>query len=329
MLSDLPPDLFESLCLRLLIAEGYRVSELGIRGRASKFDFKLSTPRDAKIWAVEVVRVPKNFGSLFMIRQAISKIDEAKTAVPADKYLIITNATKRDVRARISVNHHPDIELWFKEDLEVLLAKHPDIERRAQNAFRQLEDFQSISVDDSIEETEVLVLRKRLETLPSGMNHWREYEDLCIDLLTFLFVPPLKTPKIQSISEDGLDRRDAIFSLGENDNFWSTIEFQFRTRLVVAEFKNYTEPVEQAQVESTRDYLYTSALRSVALLCSRKLPSESALKARRRAWQESQKLILFLSDEDLLVMLAAKTSGGCPTAVLDDQIDAFFRDLCP
>ena len=47
----------------------------------------------------------------------------------------------------------------------------------------------------------------------------------------------------------------------------------------------------QQQVESLQQYLLPKAKRSFGLICSRTAPSESALKARRRAWMVSENII--------------------------------------
>lgn len=48
--------------------------------------------------------------------------------------------------------------------------------------------------------------------------------------------------------------------------------------MVVAEFKNHTEKIGPAEVESLQQYLMPEAKRSFGILCSRKGPSPSAIK---------------------------------------------------
>jgi hypothetical protein len=59
-------------------------------------------------------------------------------------------------------------------------------------------------------------LIQRLEGIEKGRPGWRAYEDACIDILNYVFLPPLRTPRIQSSTEDGLDRRDAIYPIGSD-----------------------------------------------------------------------------------------------------------------
>lgn len=99
--------------------------------------------------------------------------------------------------------------------------------------------------------------------------------------------------------------------------------------MVVAEFKNYSEKIGQTEVESLQQYLMPEAKRSFGILCSRKGPSPSAIKARRRAWMTSRNLILFLSDLDLEDLLNKRDAGEDTSIVLDSQMDEFFITLAP
>jgi hypothetical protein len=99
--------------------------------------------------------------------------------------------------------------------------------------------------------------------------------------------------------------------------------------MLVAEFKNHTDKIGQAEVESLQQYLMPEAKRSFGILCSRKAPSPSAIKARRRAWMTSRNLILFFSDLDLEDLLTKRDAGEDTSLVLDSQMDEFFITLAP
>ena len=98
---------------------------------------------------------------------------------------------------------------------------------------------------------------------------------------------------------------------------------------MVAEFKNYSEKITQREVESIQQYLYPKALRSFGILCSRKGIKDSAEKQRRRAWVENEKLIAFVSDDDLIEMIKSKDSGDEPFELIESHLEEFFSKLCP
>lgn len=59
-------------------------------------------------------------------------------------------------------------------------------------------------------------LLERLKKCQPGLAHWREYEDVCRDILSYCLVPPLLDPAEQSVTGDGFHKRDFIFSYSNN-----------------------------------------------------------------------------------------------------------------
>jgi hypothetical protein len=53
----------------------------------------------------------------------------------------------------------------------------------------------------------------------------------------------------------------------------------------------------------------------------------SAVLARRRAYSEAGKMILLLSDNDVLEMIALKESGDNPFKVIERQLEDFLGTL--
>jgi len=51
----------------------------------------------------------------------------------------------------------------------------------------------------------------QLDTCPLGSGGWVQFENICTDILSFLFVPPLSPPNRQARTYSGVNRRDAIF----------------------------------------------------------------------------------------------------------------------
>lgn len=238
---------------------------------------------------------------------------------------------KQDMIAEV---HHP--KLLHNNDEFIIYA--PDVsETNTQEVLSSVniekgcanENINTISENGNLQDDKSAKLLENLLQIPPGRENWRQYEDICIEILNYVFIPPLLAPKIQSKSEDGLDRVDAIYPISSGDPIWGRIQIQFKTRYVVAEFKNYINPPDQKAVESLSQYLYIPGLRSFGILCSRKKASDSALKARRRAWLDANKLIVLLCDQDMQEMLNLKANDQNPAQVIDSQIDDFFMHLCP
>lgn len=222
------------------------------------------------------------------------------------------------------------IEIWDATTIQSLLIEHPKISHIFKSLQISKKSFESQvtslmgSPQSPSEEFSI-----KLHNLPCGKGHWRDYERLCTEILTYVLTPSLGPPDIQSRSDDGLDIIDAIFPIRSENPPWSIVRSEFRTRFTVAEFKNYCEPIDQRQVESIAQYLWNKAHRNFGLLVSRRAPSESALAQRRRQWLENEKMIVLLDDEDLCEMLQLKESKGQPYDVIDTQLEEFLRTLTP
>ena len=88
---------------------------------------------------------------------------------------------------------------------------------------------------------------------------------------------------VQERSNNGLYRFDLCCKIknGVNQDFFVTIQNQFNTKYIVFEFKNYEDKITQKEIYTTEKYLYAKALRSVAIIVSRKGADENALAAAK------------------------------------------------
>ena len=71
----------------------------------------------------------------------------------------------------------------------------------------------------------------------------------------------------------------------------------------------------------------TKALRSIAIIVSPNGFSENAEKAARGALREEGKLILALTNAELVQMLQMQDNGDDPADYLSDKLDALLIDL--
>ena len=196
-------------------------------------------------------------------------------------------------------------------------------------------DVEEIDISDELKEipleesaitqgVEAAELIAKLNKIQPGWDSWREYEDVCIEIFNYLFIPPFDHPHIQSNSEDGLDRRDAIYFISGEDSIWNRIERQFNTLHVLVEFKNLKDAPGQEEINSTSKYLRKRAKRLFGILCTRKPASKSAITAQRRVWQDDDKMIVLLCDKQLKEMLFLKATGANPARLIENQIDKFL-----
>jgi hypothetical protein len=169
-------------------------------------------------------------------------------------------------------------------------------------------------------------LIERLRNCPLGAAGWREFEDVCVEILTRLFVPPLTRPRIQARTYSGTDRRDAVFAnrnINGHGN-WGHLFNELNARMVLFEFKNYgAEEVGKDETNQTRNYL-TAPMGRLAMICSRRLPDNGAHIKRNTIFSEDGKVILFLTDENLIEMLHMQERGEDPSDLLMDLVESFY-----
>ncbi len=164
-------------------------------------------------------------------------------------------------------------------------------------------------------------LIERLVACKSGARHFSQYEEICADAIGYLFRTEFLKIKTQHTTKDKLFRMDMICSLKGTSEFWKLLIRHYNSRFVVFEFKNFSQKVDQNFIYTTEKYLFGAALRSVAVILSRKGFSAHAADAADGCLKESGKLILGLNDDDLIAMLRKKDAGEEPADYLLDVLE--------
>lgn len=177
--------------------------------------------------------------------------------------------------------------------------------------------------ESSVDQTGTrLAERLRLHSEHGGLTSG-EYEAICLEAVSYLFSPSLYGFETQSRTTDGAHRYDFICRIKPGDSFWDGLRTDFHTRSILFECKNYSCPITADQIYSTERYLLSGALRMVCFLISRKGPDDGCKNAAQGVFREARKLILLLSNDDLIKMLELKLTGSEPTMYLDEKIWKF------
>lgn len=194
-----------------------------------------------------------------------------------------------------------------------------------------LENKNIIETEKEAERTVQLI--QRLKDCKSGKKHSREYEDICEEILRTLFeVNYFNKLKNQHKTNDEHFRMDLIGSLKINQNneesmhpFWQMLVQYYNSHFVVFEFKNYSNEIDQNLIYITEKYLFDAALRNVAIIISRKGFSKSAKFAAEGCLREHGKLILDVTNDDLIKMLELE-SGQAPDHLLE-KLEEFLMGI--
>lgn len=172
-------------------------------------------------------------------------------------------------------------------------------------------------------------LIEEIKLCEAGKLKFRTYEQLCYKLLKNIFSEDLALWKEQSKSNNALYRFDLLCRIKDQNQktFWSILEKYFNSKYLIFEFKNYKEPITQKEIYTTEKYLYSKALRSVAVIISANGYSENAYWAAKGCLRESGKLIILLKTDDLIEMNKIKNNQDDPSNYLLDRLDEFLLDL--
>ena len=276
----------------------------------------------------------KIYNSNYAIEKNIERVCAYLVSLKAkeDMILVVGNIVSKEIVEKYFEKYK--IHIWTLSNILWLFEEYPDIK----NEFISLLTY---SVDDlklekpchslfqeqRNKKNEGTWKSKLLAIKPGKGERSKEYEDICIEILKNVLGEYLGLWKVQESSNNGLYRFDLCCKIknGVNQDFFDTIKNYFNTKYIVFEFKNYEKEISQKEIYTTEKYLYEKALRRVAIIISRKGASKNALSVARGCLRENGKLIMCLSDQDLIELINIKEKEEQPTAeffevMLDDLL---------
>jgi len=278
---------------------------------------KIRTRTNVVEWLFEVKAYSRSRIGSDVIRQLIALVAHSNQAGSNRKVALITRT--RLTRQATAMAEECGIEVWDPPRLLEILPER----------FLKDEIFEfstgSSEVDSLGLSSESLA--RALESTPRGQEHWSAYQALCSDIVQFLFCPPLGEPMAEVSDQHKRNRRDIIMENGVSDGFWARIRVTYEAHYIVADAKNYTKPLKKEQILSVAHYLKPHGCGMFGLILSRAGPGPAATHAIKEQWIGSRKLILVLSDEDLMEMLSLKSQANDPELLLGQRIRDFRLSL--
>lgn len=260
------------------------------------------------------------------------------------KGLLIVNSIVNDNDRRLFVEKF-NVEIIDLENLLYLTNNNINLSRELESLVKDtVVDLRNVSANDQFNlsklfvkvdsnEQEVPTLNQgidykaRLVNLDTGRPSFRKYEILCTEILQYLFRDNLNGWNEQNSTVDGLNRMDLICRIKRGNEFWDLIKEEFHSRYIIFEFKNYTDEIKQTQIYTTEKYLFNTALRTVCFLVSREGVSVNAMTAIEGILRETGKLIIPLSDNDMINMIDIKEDDLLPEDYLFDLLDNIMMKL--
>ncbi|PZR29150.1 MAG: hypothetical protein DI535_03810 [Citrobacter freundii] len=321
--SGFSPKRFEDMIFDLVRNEGLNVRRTAPT-RDGGYDF-IGEPENNFGFSDKLLVQVKFYKENKISIETLRQLYGVAMAESATKVLLVTSSELTFAAREYARAYGPRIVVWEGHDVISKLFSHPALIDRYFGMRDLMDTKRSEILDSELENVQQLL--KKMDDCPEGTNGWKEYEDICIEILIHLFVPPLGEPKIQSRRESGIDIRDAIFpNRSSNNENWKFIRDDYEARYIVFEFKNYAEngsEIDKHVLLQIGDYLKKDTIGRFGIICSRKAPNQSGLEKRKDIFIENKKLILFLNNGNLKEMLLRKYKNLDPSDVIIDLIDEF------
>lgn len=317
---------FEQLISELLIALGFENvtslgnSDWGVDMQASHIIKSSAGEKITQLWLVEV----KYYVKSKVEAGTIVRLSDTLHFKEGDKALLVTSSNLTSSAwayvQKFNASVERRLEIWDRDKLLTLLAGFPQLEVK----YQQIISGFPLSLSTAKSEVSSSLIQ-RLLSCPPGIEGWKDFEDICTQILTEVFVPPLKLPKQQPRTLNGLERRDALFSLRnvDTDVGWSKICRDFDSRFLLCEFKNSTNLCGKDEVNQTRNYLKETIGR-LGIIFSRKGADSNAYRMRNSIYSQEKKVVLLFDDKHLIELLQLKEVNQNPIDLICDAIDDFY-----
>ena len=165
-----------------------------------------------------------------------------------------------------------------------------------------------------------------LSSVPPGRPNYPYYERVCCEILEYLFCPELGKPDPQSYTVNRSQRRDVVMDNHVEEGFWARIRDRYRADYVVAEMKNNRGTVANTSVWQLAAYMKERGVGLFGLLITRNGVARGVSNyAIIDQWVHSRKMVVSLSNEDLIRMIRLRDEEGEATGYLGSLIDAVRR----
>jgi hypothetical protein len=264
-------------------------------------------------------------------------------------FLILIVTTNVTSLQKQQIHKELGISIWDREVLFYLASYSLELTVEFEKFFQDisLKDYKPASIDKSInkEEIEKKVLSghipsrvetnqlkgasiiNRIQNLPVGKGHYRDFESLGIEALKYVFSDDLDGWSAQHRTRDSLHRYDVICTFKSSHEYWKFLMTHFKSRFVVLEFKNFAGKITQKEIYSTEKYLYSTALRTVAFIFSRKGAKANAQIAMDGALREHGKLIMHFDQNELIELIELRDKNDVIADRIIEKIDSMLIKL--
>jgi hypothetical protein len=158
-----------------------------------------------------------------------------------------------------------------------------------------------------------------LRRLPKGVKYATDYHNLMTAILIKLFIPPLKTYKIESEINEGRKRIDLVFTNNPETGFFGRLitQHNIHAPYIIIECKNYNIEIHNEQLDQLIGR-FSDTRGKFGILTYREAEDEDELLKRCKDALGDSKYIITLNDEDIMTMLNYRLAG--------DEVDQLMEE---
>lgn len=208
-----------------------------------------------------------------------------------------------------------DITIWDLYSLNSLIS-----EKQRKKYF-----YSTSNVDETESQSENM--STALMNLDKGPDEWSTFQQLSCDIFSYLFSPPLESPRYEHSDEEDRNRRDMIYENTNEHPFWKMIRDLYQGYYIVVDAKNSGKELDKKDVISIAHYLKPYGCGMFGILLCRIGMSQAGQHAIREQWIGNNKMIVALNDYNLMDMLKIKEANEKPEEVIRMKLADFRMKL--
>ena len=166
-------------------------------------------------------------------------------------------------------------------------------------------------------------LISRLKQTAVGREAAHQYQQVVLDILTFVFCPDLIDGRLEERTIEGTERRDIIFTNDSDASFFDYVRNTHDSLLIMFEVKNVRE-LEMPALNQSSTYL-GDRIGRLGYIVTRHHPGTNLLRKQISIFNDSQprKVLLILSDAHLMELIEVRMRDAGPTKWLQRH----YRDF--
>lgn len=330
---------FERLVADIFVYQGWKLKEKAFLHELHEWDLILQ--KDKINFCIEVKSYRRKYIEIGVLKNILRNLEQRNTIESSDKrILVLSNLIKPEYFETIVSRYVQNVQIIDYANLLWMTRKNEQLKIKLMNYVDYaVDDIEEKQLDIILPQRNTIEPDKKIQTdaekYSDIFTKWdteqgfTAYENNCTEALKILFQKDLTLWNEQKKSNADLYRFDLICKIRDEQTspFWNFIQTFFNTKYIIFEFKNYSEQITQSEVYTTEKYLYAKALRSVAILISCQGTNENANKAIRGILRESGKLIISISNLDMMNMLQSKIENEDPADYLYALVDKLLIEL--